>query len=193
MARRYLIYENGDFVERFARPKSGGVADAEEIPELGPDGILDPTILGASTTGPSIVLMTLPTGRIAQDVMPVGLGLDASSIVTSEGVTAGNLVNIHMVGSDFLVRRADAAAGRAAHGYVVDSFVQGEMALVFREGTNDQVSGLTGVRLFLSATVPGAVTSVPPTGAGVIVQPVGTAHSTSAFYFLQGRATILAA
>lgn len=56
-------------------------------------------------------------------------------------------------------------------------------ALVYLEGRNTQLSGLTpGAALFLSTT-PGAVTSTPPSTPGNVVQNVGYAYSATSMNF----------
>lgn len=182
MPTRVATIVDGDVVGQLAVSTSAGAADVGRIPELNADGELDPTIVGGATTGNNVVLMTGPTGRIDESVMPVGFGTDAKTIEASEDLSAGNLINIHMVGPDFFVRRADASNGRAAHGYVLNAFLQGEQALVYREGTNNQVNGLTSPKVYLGLT-PGSVTSTAPNASGQLLQRVGTADEESSFYF----------
>lgn len=189
---KYLVLNetDGDYYQKDAVDTSDGAADAGEIPELNADGHLDPSILNAATSGADIVVMTGPGGRLDESLMPVGIGNDAVEIEASEALSANDVINIHIVTGNFRARRADASNGRMAHGYVAQSYALGEQALVYREGTNEGVSGLTGPRVWLAAA-PGAVTSTPVTTPGQIQQEVGSAHSATAFYFQRGRVTHL--
>lgn len=191
MATKFVVLRpDGEFAEQAAIDTSAGAADAGKIAELDASGVLDPSVLNAATSGVSKVLMTDGSGRIDLSVLPPGVGLDTANIEAGEGLSAGNLVNLYVSGGAFRVRRADASAGRPAHGYVLQAYNLGEIAQVYNEGSNTQVAGLTGERVFLSTT-PGGVTNTPPSVAGQIVQRVGTAYSATAFYFTQGRAIYL--
>jgi len=55
----------------------------------------------------------------------------------------------------------------------------GNTGTVYFEGTNNQVTGQTVGRVFLSATTPGKTTSTAPTAAGHIVQRLGVAYSAT--------------
>lgn len=217
-ARKYL-YQNeidGEQYEREAVDESAGAGDAGELvalgadgvlddsiinagltgPEIvlktGPDGLIDDAVMNAGLTGPDIVVKTGPTGRLDMAIMPVGLGIDITVLEASENLAAGNVVNVHYDGGAFKVRRADASNNRPADGFVQDAFAVGEMAAVYREGTNAGVSGLAGPRVFL-ATTPGQATTTAPTGAGVIQQQIGSPNSATSFYFSRGKPVHLVA
>ena len=192
-ARKYLYQDliEGEQYEREAVDMSDGAADAGEIVALNDQGILDPTIMNAALTGNDVVVMTNPVGRLDMAIMPVGLGLDITELEASEDLTGGDLVNIHFDTGVFKVRRASASNNRPANGFVEGAVTTGEIAQIYREGTNAGVSGLTAPKVFLSIT-PGGVTSAAPTGTGVIQQCVGVAHAPTAFYFESGKVTHLA-
>lgn len=177
---------DGEVYEKSTVETSDGAADADEIPALNPDGVLDPSLLNAATSGAEVVVMTLPSGRLDQSIMPVGIGVDAVNIEASEALSANDTVNIHFVTGAARVRRADASNGRTAHGYVTQSCLVGEQVLVYREGTNAGVAGLTGPKVYLGAA-PGSSVSTPPVGDGVIQQLIGTAHAADAYYFSASR------
>lgn len=103
-------------------------------------------------------------------------------VVTSEALTARDMVNI-WDSSGVKARRADAtAAGKDARGYVLADFAMGATAKVYFSGFLDGLSGLTGGAAWLD-TSPGQVTSTPPSGSGNIVQMVGTAVSATKIAF----------
>lgn len=191
-ARKFLVIDqtDGDYYEHEALEESAGAADAGEVPALNEDGILDDSIMNAATSGPDVVLKTGPTGRIGMEVLPVGIGLDTGVLEVSEALTSGDVINIFVDGSTFKIRRASASNNRPADGYVEENYAQGEQGRFYREGSNAQVTGLTSPKVFLSAT-PGKATSTPPTGSGVIQQPIGEASSATAFFFRRGKPTHL--
>jgi len=55
-------------------------------------------------------------------------------------------------------------------------------ATVYFEGTNDQVTGLTPGRQFLSTT-PGGCTATAPSGSAQVIQRVGFATSATSMNF----------
>lgn len=163
---------------------STGVADAEKIVATNASGVLDDTLLGAATTGASVVVKTTPSGTLDPSVMPPGVGDDTITVTASEALSAGNVVNIWDDGGTPKARKADATDdGKPAHGFVLAAVAANAAALVYLEGRNTQLSGLTpGAALFLSTT-PGAVTSTPPSTPGNVVQNVGYAYSATSMNF----------
>lgn len=113
------------------------------------------------------------TGKLDESFLPPGIGADTGAIQASENLAAGELVNIHDVGGAWRVRKADASAvGTKADGFVLAAVTSGNLATVYFEGTNDELSGLTPGTYYLSETA-GGVTQTPPTTSGAIVQKVG--------------------
>lgn len=146
------------------------------------------TSAGAGNAGDIVALDD--TGRISPTMMPVGVGADTVALTASESLAAGAFVNIYSGG----VRNADASGGnaKAADGFVLESVTSGGTALVYKEGNNTQLSGLTmGSDLWLSPT-PGVATSTPPSTATHIVQRIGKATSTTAADFQRGEVVTLA-
>lgn len=171
---------NGRQKEVRANQTSAGVADAGKVVAIGAAGVLDDSILGAATTGTSVVLKTDSNGKIDVNVLPVGVGPDVATITCSEDLAAGDFVNVHDVTGAFRVRKADASNGREANGYVTNNYLSGNAATVYFEGPNPHAASLTPGVVFLSATVPGeATSSVPTAGAGVILQRLGFATSAT--------------
>ena len=145
----------GLLTEQAAINQSTGVADANKIPA------------------------TDANGRLHESFLPVGVGAATKVITASEALTAPCLVNIHNSGGQ-KVRYADsttAAAGRAAHGFILQSVASGANATVYFEGEISGLTGLTpGAPLFLGATN-GTLTATPPTTEGHCLQMVGVATS----------------
>jgi hypothetical protein len=139
---------------------SAGAGDAGKIPEL--DG----------------------TGRLSSTVMPVGIGADTKSIVTSENLAAGNVVNVFDNAGTPTARRADATAvGKEAVGFVLAATTSPAAALVYFEGSITGLSGLTvGAEYFVSTTA-GTVTPTAPAATGNRMQSVGRAISTTEISF----------
>lgn len=149
MADKYLKHAAGAFTEVEGLVTSAGAGSAGKIPALDASGRLDAT------------------------VMPAGIGADVKTITTSEALGAGDFVNIWN-SSGPKVRKADASTAKEAHGYVLAAAASGAAAVVYFEGPNPQVSGLTAGNVYLSTT-PGASTNTPPSGSGQIVQRLGVA------------------
>ena len=134
------------------------------------------TSAGAGNDGDLIALDA--TGRIDVSVLPVGVGPDVASIVVSEaaGLAAGDYVNI-FDSTGPKVRLADNSNGRDAHGFVKSAHADAATAVVYFEGPNDDLSGLTaGTRMYLGTAGDATATPLAPiTDAGSIHQLLGIA------------------
>lgn len=135
----------------------------------------------------SKMVRTNSAGKLDLSLIPPGVGAPTLSIVCSESVTAGQLLNIHN-SSGLKVRRADASNGRAAHVFTLTTHAANETVTVY--GPGQELTGLTGLSIgsayVLSYTTAGAVlleaNYVPATGRGY--QFVGFASSTTSLLFL---------
>jgi hypothetical protein len=109
------------------------------------------------------------------------------SLLASETLTAGDLVNIHSGG----VRRASSSdINRQAHGFVTHSAAATNPVVVFYSGLNTSVTGLTaGARYFLSTN--GTESTLPASSANNLYQEVGVAVSSTALLVNFGPAIIL--
>ncbi len=134
---------------------STGTAQANQIPALSANGLLDVSL-------------------ITKDVLSNNIKM----IVASEALTAGRYVNIFSNAGTANVRLADATNDRPAHGFVRKAFGSGETAMVYMEGGNDLLSGLIpGGRMYLGSN--GQATATVPTKANsAIYQFLGTAIGT---------------
>lgn len=166
--KKILTQSSGRLAEYAAVQSSAGAANAGDVPALDATGRLDPSM------------------------MPVGLGADTASIVASEALAAGNLVNIWNNAGTPNIRKADASVvGKEAHGFVLAAVAASASATVYMAGQNTQMTGLTGGLQYLSTT-PGTCSATPPTGSGNVVQQVGAAVSATTLNFVQGDQIVLA-
>lgn len=167
MADKYLRLNNGVPTQTEATTSSAGAGDAGKIVALDAGGKLDNTM------------------------MPTGIGADVAVIASSENLAAGDLVNIWNDGGTAKVRKADAsAAGKEAHGFVLDAVTSPANATVYFEGTNDQVTGLTPGPQYLSTTA-GIATATPPSTTGQVVQRVGVATAATSINIEVGQHYVL--
>ncbi|MDR6886152.1 MULTISPECIES: hypothetical protein [Variovorax] len=195
--KKFLKNNAGTITEEAALLDSAGAGDANKIPALNASGVLDLTITngknasaGAGDAGKLVALDA--AGRIDSTMMPVGIGADTASILTSEALAAGNLVNVYNNAGTANVRKADATtAGKEAHGFVLAAVGSGVNATVYFEGTNTSVTGLTPGAQFLHTTAGGA-TVTAPSASGNAVQRVGLATSATSLNFEQGTPIVLA-
>lgn len=167
MANKYISMITGLLSEIEALVTSAGAGDAGKIPALD------------------------AAGKLSATMMPAGITADTATITASEALAAGDLVNIHD-SSGAKVRKADAStSGKDAHGFVLAVVSNGAAALVYFEGPNAQVTGLTPGTQFLSTT-PGLATATAPTGSGNVVQRVGVAASATLLNFESSVPVVLA-
>lgn len=166
--KKYVGLNAGQLEEVAGTVISTGVTEAGNIPAL--DG----------------------TGRLDVSVMPVGIGPDTQSMVSSENFSAGALVNVWDDGGVNKARKADCSNGRKCHGFVLSSSTSGDTVLVYFEGVNTAVSvaGAPGATMYLSTA--GAASATPPSTAGYISQEIGTMASTTALNFEPQRTVKLA-
>jgi hypothetical protein len=187
----------GTLTEEAALLTSAGAGDANRVPALNASGVLDATIVNSKTTsagaGDSGKLPALDAaGKLDTSFMPTGIGADTSSIVSSENLAAGDLVNIWDNAGTANVRKADATvAGKEAHGFVLSAVTSPAAATVYFEGSNTGVTGLTPGPQFLSATA-GLCTATAPSASGNVVQRVGFATSATNMNFQSQTPVVLA-
>ena len=168
MADRYIALQNGRLVSKAATTASTGAAEAGRVVALDSNGKLSATLF------------------------PTGIGDDVLSIVASEGLAAGAVVNVWDDAGTPKVRNADATvAGKEANGFVLAAFTAGQAASVYSDGTITGLTGLTpGARYYLSMT-PGQITTAPPSAAGNVVQYLGTTHTATSLPFEPSDGVIL--
>ena len=140
-------------------------------------------LAGIGVVGSSIDAGSL-SGTVNTSVVQVDR-VGPVTVIASENLSAGNLVDIWNDGGTAKARKADAGSGAnyAADGFVIAAVTAGNTARVFVAGTNNAVAGVTpGQTLYLSTTA-GGTTTAAPTGAGQLVQEVGVATSSTTMVF----------
>ncbi len=191
---KFLSNVLGTITEVFAVISSAGAGDAQKLVALNASGIIDPTSLNGTTTsagaGDSAKVVQLDAaGRVALTMMPVGVAPDVASIVASEALAAGDLVNIYDNAGTANCRKADGSTtGKPAHGFTLASVSALATATIYFEGPNTAVTGLTPGTQFLSGTTAGksVLAASVPTGAGKTNQCVGFATSATSMNFQSG-------
>jgi hypothetical protein len=189
-------------------PTSSGAVDAGKIPELDQDGLLDVSFFpegigGATVSGITTSSGVVDAGKFTK-LNSIGK-LDISffpdtalstspyvGIVTSESLSAGDLVNIYDYGGAKCRKASAATSGMDANGYALSSVDYGSTAAVYSTGNNTSVTGLTPGQQYLSATIPGKCTSIPPSGVGIVSQKVGFATSATSLTFQREIPIVLA-
>lgn len=145
---------------------------------------------GAGDAGKIVALDA--AGKLDNSMMPTGIGADTASIVSSENLAAGDLVNVWNNAGTANARKADATtSGKEAHGFVLSAVTAPAAATVYFEGTNTAVTGLTPGNQFL-ATTAGTATGTAPSGSGNVVQKVGVATSATTLNFEAQQPVVLA-
>lgn len=197
-SKKFLKQTAGTLTEEAALTTTAGAADADRLPALNANGILDTTIINGAVTSvgaPSSgkVPVADATGRIDQSYMPVGIGPEIGTLVASEALADGDFVNVWNDAGTPKVRKADASVtGKEANGYVLAAVASAANATVYFESSNTHLTGLTAGALYLSATVAGGATATPPSGSGQVIQRIGTAVSATSATFEPQQPIVLA-
>lgn len=166
---KYLTNNNG-ILQETTTAATGGIGDANKIPNLDANG------------------------KLTEAMLPTGVGRDVQIVPTSESLAAGDFVNIWDNGGTASVRKADATganASKKAHGFVLQAYTHPASAEVYFEGTNTSVTGQTAGDVYLSASA-GQATATAPTTSGYCVQKVGVAVSATAISFEASDPIVLA-
>jgi hypothetical protein len=176
---------NGVYTEVPAITTSGGAADAQKIPALNAQGVLDATIVnsvvasaGSADAGKLPALSA--SGHLDPSVLPTGVGPEVTSFVASETITAGAWVNVWNNNNVFNVRNADGSvAGKDVTGFVLSGGAAGATLNVYTEGINTAVVGMVAGPVYLQKS-PGVGGPLPIRGVGAVHQRIGTALSATA-------------
>jgi len=172
MADKYLYRDasTGLVTQREATTTGGSPAQAGDILALGSDG------------------------RISSTVLPVGIGEDVQSLPAGESLSGGDFVYITSAGE--VMRASAGVTGTEAIGFVLASYVTGAQALVYFEGRNTGLTGLTaGARYYLSDTIPGGIIATPLAdtvgNVGKKHQFIGRAINTTSLSFEPAEPIVL--
>lgn len=125
------------------------------------------------------------TGKLDASVMPLGVGVNTRSVVCSENLAAGDVVNFYNNSGTLNARKADATAeGKEVNAFVKAAFLSGATAVCYLpDNIITGLSGLTpGARQYLHTTA-GTLTETAPSTAGNVVQMIGTALSATEVEF----------
>jgi len=118
---------------------------------------------------------------------------ERSTFDAGENLSSGDFVNLYDDAGTIKARKADAALGYKADGFVPSAAVLGAPVIVYAEGTNKYCAALTAATVqYLSAVTPGKTTETPPSGTGELVQRVGDAISTTSIFVELGQPVLLA-
>jgi hypothetical protein len=116
-------------------------------------------------------------GTVHPSFFPPGIGQDVATAIAGEALSAGDMVYFNGSGQ---AMKADAdSIGKAARGYVLQSYSALATATIYFNDSNTALTGLTpGATYYLSETA-GQVTTTSPTTAGHISQEIGYAISAT--------------
>ena len=132
------------------------------------------------------------SGRLDQTMMPTGIAADTYSVLASENLAAGDLVNIYSNAGTANCRKADATvSGKEAMGFVLSAVTSGQNATVYFEGNNTAVTGKTPGKQWLSTTA-GTFSTTAPSASGNVVQVVGFCASATELNFQSRNPIVLA-
>ena len=150
---------NGEWVRKFFADDAMAPIDSSQIV-----GSFDAEILSDNT--------------IVQDKQYAAL------VLAFEDLDVGDIVNVYNDHGVFTARKADASVTKnyEAHGFIIDTTVQGASVRVYHSGYNRYLAGLSPGAAWLSPT-PGKVQNRPAHEAGQLIQQVGFAPSTSTLNF----------
>lgn len=138
----------------------------------------------SETSAAEVIVATSASGLLDISFMPTGIGPDIVTVLASETITGGQLVNLYNNAGTLNVRKADGSTtGKDANGFCLVGITSGASGAVYMGGINTAVTGLTPGKIFLSDTTAGAVTNTAPTTAGHTVQQVGVALSATSLQF----------
>lgn len=152
---KFLKEVAGQTTEKIAT-QTGGAGNENLIPSLDSAGLLDLTM------------------------MPTGVGPDTASIVASENLLAGDFVNIWNDGGTPKIRKAIAEDNKLADGFVLSAVTAPAAGLVYFEGRNTALTGLTLAAVYyLSDSAAGTITTTAPSAANKHVQRIGKAYSAT--------------
>jgi len=157
-----------------ANVTSAGAADAGKLIQLNGSGKLDTTLLPAAAL----------------------VGNEDYSLVASEALSAGDLINVFDNAGTPNIRKADATdATKPPMGFVVAAVSMGASGTA-RIG-NGVIAGKTGLvigsRYYLSAATPGGITTTAPSATGNVVYAVGRAKSATEFNYVDDTTPVVLA
>jgi hypothetical protein len=140
------------------------------------------TSAGAGNAGNLVALDS--SGKLDITMMPTGVTAEAKTVVASEALSSGDLINLWNDGGTSKMRKADATtAGKEADGYVLAAVSSGASGTAYFDSINTGVSGLTIDTIHFLSTTAGGVTATAPSASGNVVQEIGKTTATGELIF----------
>lgn len=129
-----------------------------------------------------------PVGRLPIDALlaaALAQALGNVGVQAIEDIAAGEFVNVHDSGGSLRVRLAIASdPARFANGYALADIASGATGTVLFSGLNaSAVVATAAPEVWLSDSVAGAFSLVPPSAEGSIIQPLGAALPGAGVFF----------
>jgi hypothetical protein len=133
----------------------------------------------------------IPNGSSAKEALEAlgaALGSKPTSravVVASEGIGAGDFVNIYGAAGESRVRKAWAGdPARFANGFAPSAIANGQAGAIFFAGLNSSVAVPDDAsEAWLSDVSPGSFMTIPPASGGSIVQSLGPAIAGLGIFF----------
>lgn len=148
------VNTNGRLRERTPIDVSAGAPDAGKIPKLDASGKWDPSFIP---------------------------GTGVFTLTAFEALSANDAIHIFNDGGTGKMRKANAATGLQAHGFVPAAVLAAASGTVRLD--DELLAGFVGLTIgaeyFLSDSTPGAITTTPPTTSGFLLQRIGVAKSAT--------------
>jgi hypothetical protein len=131
-------------------------------------------VAGATTAAANRIVSTGADGLLSLTLMPVGVAADVETMIASETLTAGHLVNIWNDSGTRKMRKADCSNGRRAHGFVLAGVTSGESGVCYKDSTITSVTlGLADMGSPVYLSTGGTFSTTAPSTAGYISQEIG--------------------
>ena len=152
------------------------------------------TTSGTATDAGKIIA-TGSDGRLSNEFLPLGVGVDSITLPAFEIIPANSIVAVFNDAGTHKARLAlaNTTTGFSAIGYTVDGATAiGDNVVVYLEGSEYTITGgVVGQTYFLSDTTAGTVTKVCPTTSGTFIQTLGVIVDTDKLRFEQELGDII--
>lgn len=136
---------------------------------------------GSGSAGAIVALNS--AGQIDSTMLGASSGEASVSVLASEAISAGSIVNIYNNAGVATARNADnTTAGKEATGFALAAIASGATGTVTLQGVVTGLTGLTPGAYEYLGTV-GGLTVTPPTTTGNITQIVGIALTATSMMF----------
>ena len=141
---------------------------------------------GAADSGKMVGLDS--TGRVDKSILPIGVAPEVDTLIISEDIADGDLLNLYSNGGVSNFRKADATTNKPATHFALASATSNGTNTIdgYRiSQSNTHLTGLTvGAAYYLSKTAGGVTTDVSAYVDGNIIQEVGIAVNATTLLFM---------